>query len=195
MAKKAVKRSPTASKVRHPFLYRMESGSGKYTVHKAWAVVKYATKEVPLVLNETHVLRSMQRNGVGNTSKCSMALCTYAHAKLFPHSVEGHVDWQYSRAFVVSKLNKLGLPCECYVYEHDDRGVAKLNDTLGGQQKLLDRIQKSGPITVVLKPFRPRSETGRPGRSRKSTGKRDPIKTIKGARLRYATSQLGAVPA
>lgn len=192
--KKAVKAKPKVAKVRHPFLYRVETGSGKSTVHKAWAVVKYSSKPVEIVLTAAHVRKSMQKNGVGHTSKCSMAICTYDHAEAFSHRVEGHVDWQYSRAFVVSKLDKTGLPSECYVYEHNDKGVAKMNDSAGGQQKLLDRIAKDGPITVTLKPHRPRSEVGRPGKDRKTTGTRDPIKNLKGARLRYATRQLGALP-
>jgi hypothetical protein len=81
------------------------------------------------------------------------------------------------------------------VYEHNDKGVAKMNDTAGGQQKLLDRIAKDGNITVTLKPHRPRSEIGRPGKDRPVTGKRDPIAGAKGAKLRYAVYKLGALPA
>lgn len=182
------------AKVRHAFLYEMISGSGKARKRKAWATVKYTTKPVDMILTAAHIRKSMRAEGAGNTSSCAVAICTYNHEDAFGHSVEGHIDFQYSRAFVVSKTDKYGLPSECYVYEHNARNIAKLNDTPGGQQKLLDRIEKDGPITITLKPHRVRSEIGRSGKDRKTTGARDAMKGLKGAKLRYAVYKLGAMP-
>jgi hypothetical protein len=192
--KKAVKK-PKAAKVRHPFLYRMENGDGTSKLRKAMAVVKYTTKPVDMVLTAAHMRKSIKAKGAGTTSACAVAICSYNHSDAFPHNVEGHIDFNYTRAFVVSKVDKTGLPSECYVYEHNARDIAFLNDSPGGQKKLLAMIEKDGPITVTLKPHRVRSEIGRPGKGRGTTGVRDPLKkNVKGAKLRYAVYKLGAMP-
>ena len=183
------------AKVRHPFLYRLENGDGTFKVLKAWATVKYSTKEVVMDLTAAHMRKSIKASGAGTTSACAVAVCTYGHQDKFSHNVEGHTDFNYSRAFVVSKVDRQGLPSECYVYEHNSRWVAKLNDTPGGQQKLLGMIEANGPITVVLKPHRVRSVIGRPGKGRPTTGARSPTAGLKGAKLRYAVYKLGSMPA
>ncbi len=184
------------SAVRHPFLYDLHYGVGKVKQRKAWAAVIPAKEAVTITLTEEHVKRSIAAHGVGSTSKCSVAVCTYDHEDAFPHNVEGHIDFQYSRAFVVSKVDAQGLPSKCVVYEHNARWVANLNDTEGGQQELLEKIQQNGPITIVLKPKRVRSAPGRSGNGRPATGARDPLKKPKprGAKLRYAVAYLGALP-
>src|SRR3954470_2671984 len=91
---------PKYARVKHAFLYKLFKGDGSYTVHKAWARVIHATRGVELELTADHVRRSMELRGVGDTSRCSMAICTYDHAEKFSHRVEGHVDWSYSRAWV-----------------------------------------------------------------------------------------------
>jgi hypothetical protein len=188
-------KKPITAKVRHPFLYRLENGDGTSKVRKAWATVKYATKDVQLVLTAAHLRRSIKAQGAGTTSHCAVAICAYNHSDAFPHNVEGHIDFNYSRAFVVSKGDKHGLPSNCVVYEHDARDIAKLNDTPGGQQKLLERIERDGPITVTLKAHRQRSAPGRNGAVRKPTGVRDPAtKGLRGARLRYTVYKLGSQP-
>ena len=50
------------------------------------------------------------------------------------------MDFNYTRLFVVSKLDEIGLPEECYVYEHNAGDIAKLNDSEDGQEKLLQMI-------------------------------------------------------
>jgi hypothetical protein len=187
-----IKKKPVQAKVRHAFLYRMENGDGSSKVRKAWATVKYARKEVEMVLTAAHMRKSIKASGAGTTSSCAVAICTYGHQDAFPHPVEGHIDFNYSRAFVVSKVDKFGLPKECVVYEHNARDIARLNDTAGGQQKLLERIEKDGPISVVLKPHRVRSAIGRSGKTRQTTGAR--AIGLKGAKLRYAVYKLGAMP-
>jgi hypothetical protein len=137
----------------------------------------------------------MRLDGVGDTAKCSMAICAADHAAAFPHPVEGHIDWTYTRAFIVSKLSpKTGLPSECYVYDHTD-GIARMNDTPGGQQRLLDALERDGERVIVLKPKRIRSRRGRSGRGRPITGRRDPAHRLRGAKLRYAVAARGRLPA
>ena len=188
------KRKSKVAPVRHPFLYRLETGNGASKVRKAWAAVEYTRTPVELKLTAAHVRKSMTAGGAGMTSSCSVAICTYAHADKFPHNVEGHIDFNYSRAFVVTRVDKNGLPSRCRVYEHNARDIARLNDTPGGQKKLLEKIERDGPITVTLKPHRVRSAVGRSGRTRGTTGARDPISGLKGAKLRYAVYKLGVPP-
>jgi hypothetical protein len=193
MPTKSKSRSKFAQ-VRHPFLYKLYKGDGTFSVHKAWAKVVHAKKPIDLVLTVAHVRKSIKLNGAGDTSKCSMAICAYDHADKFPVPVEGHIDWNYARAFPVTNLDKQGLPCKCLAYEHNRPDIARLNDSgKTGQQQLLRLLERKGPITVRLLPIRYRSEEGRSGRNRKGTGVRDPMKR-KGAHLRYAVYKLGAQP-
>lgn len=150
-----------------------------------------AKKTVTIVLTAEHVQKSIDVNGVGNTAKCSAAICTYAHKGAFPHPVVGYTDWTYTRAFIASKLDRIGLPDDCYAYEHADE-IARLNDSKNGQRKLLAFIKQHGPITITLRPYRQRSEEGRPGRNRIGTGIR---KKRIGANLRFFSAiQGGALP-
>ncbi len=180
--------------VRHPFLYHLIfPANGQRVVKKAMAKVITAKRPVTITLGKPHVLRSKRLHGRGRTDLCSGALCTVDHAAAFPHNVEGHVDFQYSRVFIVNKLDKLGLPAECYAYEHNRADIAKLNDAPDGHDKLLAMIDRDGPITIELKPYRKRSEPGRPGKGRGKSGARG--KNVgKGAKLRYATMKLGGFP-
>jgi hypothetical protein len=180
------------AQVRHPFLYRVANPDGTHEIKRIFARVVRATRDVAMVIDEPHVLKSMELNGVGNTATCSAAICTYAHRDDFPHPVIGFTDWTYSRAFIVSKRNQFGLPIECYAYEHDDE-IARMNDSKDGQRRLLALIRKNGPITIVLRAYRQRSDEGRPGRGRKATGARSPEKRL-GANRRYFTAQLGVLP-
>ena len=195
MAKKA-KKSRVYAGVKHPFNYElMFEGSGKRIVKKAMAKkIRPARKPVTIQITAAHVRQSIKANGAGSTSACVAAICMARTADAFSHSVEGHVDFNYTRAFVVSKLDKIGLPSECYAYEHSRKDIAFLNDTPGGQKKLLAIIERDGPITLELRPYRTRSELGRPGAGRGKVGTRDRI-PAKGAKLRYAVMKLGAMPA
>jgi hypothetical protein len=123
---------------RHLFLFKIPDllRPGKTKVIKSWAKVINATSPVELKLKAEDVQRSMQMDGIGNTQTCSMAICANRQADSFKHPVEGYIDWQYSRAYVVTKLNKDGLPCECVCYGHWD-DVARVNDSKGGQKQLL----------------------------------------------------------
>ncbi len=177
---------------RHAFRFKIADGEDQFIT--AWAKVKIPSKRVKLVLRAEHVQKSQQLGGVGNTQTCSMAVCAKDHEGAFPHRVEGYIDWQYRSAYVVSKVSHdSGLPSECYVYKHNDK-VAHLNDSKGGQAKLLQMINAKGAIVVALHP--PTSPKRRPGRARgKNTGERSQPKTLGvGARRRYAVALLGGAP-
>jgi hypothetical protein len=99
-----------------------------------------ATKKVKLTLTAEHVRRSMKLHGVGNTQTCSMAVCAKEQAEQFPHPVHGYIDWQYSRAYVVTKVSKAhGMPTACVVYTHTD-DIAKLNDSKNGTGKAPEAV-------------------------------------------------------
>lgn len=180
---------------RHCFRFRIIGIDGKPQVIEAWAKVIRAKAGVKLDLAANHVSRSIKLKGVGNTQTCSMAVCSLSQKDRFPHPVMGFIDWQYTRAFVVSKVGKDGLPSECVEYTHND-DIAKLNDTKGGQKKLLAELEANGDRTIFLratadptklpsyrKESRPRGQ---------SDGSRKPrIHTAKGGKLRFAVAQLG----
>jgi len=179
------------AQVRHAFLFHITDTQGREKTITSWARVRHPTREVNIVLTAEHVRKAIKMRGVGDTTKCSMAVCTNDHEDSFSHNTVGYNDWQYSRCFIASKLGKNGLPTEAYVYEHNDQ-IARLNDTAGGQQKLLERIERDGPITITLKPKRIRSKKGRPGKDRKAVGTRK--NAMRGHKLRYATAKLsGAI--
>ncbi len=69
-----------------------------------------------------------------------------------------------------------------------------MNDSKGGQQKLLKQLLRDGPITIALTPYRKRSTPGRSGAGRTATGRRDAASRLKGANRRYAVYELGALP-
>lgn len=179
------------AKVRHTFLYRWEDANGKMHVIRAKARVKHPSRAVVLTLRPEHVKKSIKREGVGDTANCTMAICASDHATSFPHAVEGHIDWTYTRAFVVSKVNRDGLPTECYVYDHRD-DIARFQDTAGGQTRLLSFLEKMGERQIVLFPKRIRSKKGRPGKGRKGSGARDVERRLRGGRLRYAVAQMAS---
>lgn len=174
---------------RHAFRFRV--GSGTVTL---WAKVVPAKRDVYLPLRAEHVAESIKLRGVGNTQTCAMAVCAARNAECFPHKVEGYIDWFYSRAFVVSKLDKNGMPIECYEYMHSDK-IAQLNDTKGGQHKLLDQLRERGDRIIHLRPVRDRaSQKGSGAPKGIGNGSRTRI-AAKGAKLRFAVAQMGGVAA
>lgn len=189
MRKKRKIRKPS----RHTFNFKIV-GDGETRIHSVKAKVTRASKPVTLTLDPADVERSIKLGGVANTQTCSMAVCAKRQAERFPHPVEGYIDWQYSTAYVVSKT-KNGLPVECYAYEHKDN-IAKLNDSKGGQKKLLAELRETGPREIKLLPIRHRVRPGRPAGKKDGSRTRKPTTlSVKGAKLRFAFSQLGGVPA
>lgn len=95
---------------------------------------------------------------------------------------------------MVSKVSKeTGLPIACVVYEHND-SIAKLNDTKGGQQKLLAELEANGDRVIRLLPIK-----YRPDPKNRPEGKRDGSRGSRpasvGAKLRFATALLGGIDA
>lgn len=179
-------------KVRHPFRFKITGDDEKPRVITAWAKVVRGIKPVELVLRADDVRRSIQLGGIGNTQTCSMAVCAKRQADAFPHPVEGLIDWTYRVAYVVSKIGPSGLPVQCVAYSHDDN-VAQLNDSKGGQRKLLRGLEEGGDRVIRLHPYRKQKArpVGRPFGGR--TGARSQKVIPRGAALRFAVAQVGGV--
>jgi hypothetical protein len=188
-----VKSKSKSKRSRHTFSFKITTPGEPARMINVKAGVTWAKRPVTLLLTAEDVERSIRAKGVGNTQTCSMAVCAKRQASQFPHSVEGFIDWQYSRAYVVSKVSKeTGLPSHCVAYVHHDN-IAKLNDTKGGQKKLLAALQAEGPRTIKLLPM-VANPSGKVHRSSKRDGTRAPRATfLKGAHARYAFAQLGGV--
>lgn len=198
-----------------PFRFYMDDGKSM-TVR---AKVRYGKKPVDLILTDHDVERSIALNGVGDTRKCSMALCTMRHANDFvDHDVAGPVDWTYTRAAVVSK-EKEGLPFEVTVYAHSS-DVAKFQDSIDGQRRLLALLKEKGPMLIRLRPLKAKkaeewkarlkrkakvaktaasaAHTAHTKKSKKpptqSKRSSEHGKRLRGAHLRYATAFNGLSP-
>lgn len=173
-----------SSTFRHIFRFKLDTG-------QVWTVpvlVKKAVRTVVLTLLPEHVKESIRLKGVGNTQTCTMAICAKAHKASFPHPVDGYVDWTYRRAYVVTKTNKHGQPTHCVVYAHRD-GLAPLNDTPGGQQKILARLLKHGKHEVTLYPIKPQPKGRPPGVRKREFVRRRSMG--RGAKLRFARAIAG----
>lgn len=177
---------------KHPFRFFLskEPGEKKARVLTLWAKVRHAKSSVLLRLTADDVRKSIKQKGAGNGHSCSMSICAKRQADDFPHEVEGYIDWSYSRAYVVSKVNKEGIPIECVVYRHDD-DVAPLNDTPGGQKELLALLLANGDRYVRLCSMK----SIREDRTGKKTGtgkkRRVHVNSLKGARLRFSKAYPG----
>lgn len=177
---------------KHAFRFKVTNNEGQDYVFVSKATVRHPTRPVRLDLKAEDVRRSMKLGGVGNTQTCSMAVCAMRQKDRFSHQVDGYIDWQYSRAYVVSKINKLGHPIECYAYGHAD-SIAKLNDTKSGQKTLLRALETSGDRTISLWPMKTRKAPGpRPAGNKDGSRSSRPA-TMRGAKLRFAVAQLGGV--
>ena len=187
---------PIRKPPKHAFRFKIDSGEGsKPRIITARAEVRRARKSVDLVLTAEDVRRSMKLKGVGNTQTCSMAVCAKRQSSSFPHPVEGYIDWQYRRAFVVSKVSsQTGLPIECVVYDHNDK-IAHLNDAKDGQKRLLADIEAHGDRVIRLNAVKPRVNQPAGRRAGKPTGTHSSRPVAMGAKLRFAVAQLGGVPA
>lgn len=178
---------------RHAFRFKVQTNDGETQVMTAWAKVIPSTKKVKLVLTADHVRRSMKLSGVGNTQTCSMAVCAKEQADQFSHPVHGYIDWQYSRAYVVTRVSKAhGMPIACVAYSHQD-DIAKLNDSKGGQAKLLKELETNGDRVVHLRPIQQRLTDNIRLKGKRKTGERTSRPAAHGARLRFAVAQLGGV--
>ena len=186
---------PTKRKIdrkRHAFRFKV---AGEEVV--IWAKVLPGKQDVFLPLLDKHVEESIRLKGVGNSMTCSMAVCATREKHRFPHRVEGFIEWLYSRAYIVSRRDKNGMPSECYVYAHSD-DIAHLNDSKAGQRKLLEQLQAQGGERIIhLRPIvQERAKQDRRNRDR-PRGRQDGSRTRtmpRGAKLRFAVAQMSGVP-
>jgi hypothetical protein len=182
---------------RHAFRFKMSNGK----IVTFWAKVIPAKRDVYLPLKAEHVRESIHLKGVGNTQTCAMAVCASRSAECFPHPVEGYIDWFYTRAYVVSKVNRDGMPSECFEYMHSDK-IAQLNDTRGGQRKLLEQLEatENAERIIHLRPVKVRDpkyyQQGAASRESSRDGSRTrSTRVARGAKLRFAVARAGGVPA
>jgi hypothetical protein len=176
---------------RHAFRFKIVPGGKIMTV---WAKVLIPRCDVDVPLKAEHVRESIKLKGVGNTQTCTMAVCARREAASFPHKVEGYIDWYYERAWVVSRLDQNGWPCECYVYAHNDN-IGRLNDTPAGQRKLLAQLVAEGGERIIHLSVPPRS-TGRSHSGRQGS-RNDGSRTrrhLRGTKLRWAVAGMGVNP-
>lgn len=115
-----------------------------------WTKGHWSRKEVPLSMTLDDLEQSIQLNGVGDGHNCAGAFCADRHEAVFPHAVVGYVDFQDSRVYVASRLDRTALPSDHYVYKHNT-DIARLFDTAAGREELRRRLRK-GPIEFTLYP-------------------------------------------
>ena len=177
---------------KHTFRFRTAQGM----VIKSPAKVRRGRLKIVLRLTTADVLHAIKLKGAGDTQNCPGALCTTREKDKFTHLVVGYVDFWPSRVYVASKLNALGLPIECYVYDHDENEtiVDIVDSTPNGLQKLLKKVKAAGGhIDFVLKPARDHSK-GSHGPAKKPgkfTNRRDALQGH-GHEYRYANFIAGA---
>ena len=175
----------TRKSPRHAFRFKDLDGNEMPPI---WAEVKKATRRVEIILKAEHVAEAIRRRGIGDTQNCSMAVCAKNNREVFPHPVEGYIDWQYTRAFIVSKVYQRSGRIVCVVYEHGDE-IAKMNDSIGGQRRLLAELEANGPRTIVLYPVRPKVQSTQPRPHGNRTGARSSRPAYHGAKGRFAFSR------
>ena len=181
------------ARFRHRFEFQYPTLSGEKQTIPMDAKVFTGWQRVELELTAEDVRNAIKAHGVGNTQNCAMAMCAKRLRHRFPHEFVGIIDWQYSRAFVASKIDKDGKISECVRYRHSD-GIAKLNDSEKGHQKLLREIKKAGgSITIVLS-----ADQIRPPSIGKRMGRKDGSRSSSlimgvGAKRRFAVAFGGRV--
>jgi hypothetical protein len=182
------RQTPPQPIFRHYFRFRFDDGRE----FVARARVRIPRRAVQLKLSAENVQRSIDANGAGNTQTCAMSMCARSQRDAFPHPVDGFIDWYYRRAYVVSKVDRYGLPAECYVYAHNDQ-IAQLNDSRDGQKALLRDLKANGDrvVRLLVPPRRSPEKRGHIPTGNK-TGTRDRTVSLGvGARRRFAVVHLG----
>lgn len=142
----------TTTKTRRHIM-RFDLGGPRPVVHHVKVVKSKSKLPVDLELDGDDVRRAMALKGHGDATRCAGAVCGKRLAYLFPHPVL-FIDWTQSRAYVVTKLDKNGMPSECVCYIHRDE-VAKLFDRPSGYKQLLKVIEDNGgTLKIKLTPSR-----------------------------------------
>lgn len=132
-------------------IMRFDLGGPRPIIHHVKVVRPKSLAPVPISLTSQDVLIAVAQKGHGDASRCAGAVCGKRHGHLFPHPVL-FIDWTPSRAYVVTKLDKNGMPSECVTYIHRDE-VASLFDRPSGYKQLLKQIDSNGgELKITLTP-------------------------------------------
>jgi hypothetical protein len=189
------KKKSKVSSHKHFFHFRLPTGTDTKSISIP-VKVRYATKPVTITLTAEHVRKAIDAEGYGNTQTCVMAQCIKHQAEVFPHEVDGYVDWTYGRAYVVSKVNKkTNLPSECICYKHND-DIAKNFDEKkeDGVLELWKELRDNGPRTVTLYPLNVRTGEHKKVRKHDPRPRTSPKRyQPRGAALRYGIVKLGLI--
>lgn len=188
--KKAKKRKSVYSPKTHKFWFHLRTDPdepGKDFFKRA--KVRMATEIIRIKVTAEDAKKALRSGGIGCTSKCTVANAVKRQKHLFRHAYAGWVDWFYSRCFIATKCGPDGFPLECVAYEHDNQLARDQDSSEAKLIKLIERLERDGPIELEMKPYRKRSEEGRSGKTRKSTGKR--AFQARGAKLRSDVASRG----
>jgi hypothetical protein len=79
----------------------------------------------------SRTIKDVLAGTAGMAVTCANSMCALReNGNAFPHDVF-MVEFTDTRAYVVSKLNKNGVPVQCYRYAHKEGAFQKLYDTKG----------------------------------------------------------------
>lgn len=181
--------------MRYPFHFTFTKPDGERREFRMWVRARYGTHQVTIHLDKPHVLKSKRLHGTGNTQTCSVAVCGHDHRDSFRHEVD-LIDFTARRAAISTRPNKKsGMPVDCVIYSHNRTDVADLNDSKGGHDKLLEMIDRDGPIPITFYPLksRRRSAQARAKARAKAKPRPEPTERRHGnrAKRRFAVAQLG----
>jgi hypothetical protein len=91
--------------------------------------VRVVDAKAPVTLSRT--IKDVLNGTAGMAVTCANAICALRlNGSVFPHPVY-MVEFTDHRAYVVSKLNKSGVPVQCYRYAHNEGAFQKQYDTKG----------------------------------------------------------------
>lgn len=181
-----------AKTLRHEWHFKVyDEETGEYTKASHWSRVRNARHAVTLTLTESHIQRSLDIDGQGDSQKCAGTICVKAHRREFPHDVVGYTDWADRVVWIATRLEN-GWPGETIRYTHYDRTAINF-DTSAGCRRLIQRIRTNGgSITIRLYPYRPRKQTQAQRPTGRSTGTRGRTSSgLHAAELRAARTDRG----
>ena len=178
----------------HKFRFKVLTIDGKTRTLVFNTKVRKPKKPVVLELAADHIQKALDVKGFGNTENCMMAVCAKENAKKFSHPVDGYIDWQYRTCFVVSKINKDGMPTECYGYVHNCKFAQHFDKFLVEPESkkiimgVLHDLKEKGPMQINL--LLPKKRKPRREPKGKLSGIRSKTAS-KGAHLRFAVTHPG----
>jgi len=184
--------------MRYPFIFTFQTPDGKPQQLTLPVPMRYATHPVALTLDKPHVLESKRLHGSGNTQTCSVAICGCQHKHAFKHPVY-LIDFTAARAAVATRpAKRTGIPVDCIMYRHSRADIADINDMKDGHDRLLEMIDRDGPITINLYPIKSRRRSTKVRARARARAipkvKKPPSGRHVRAKRRFAIAQLGMTP-